>query len=1025
MNKTNANNSVHLPCWERDKREKTITKIASLGEASRDRFLATHSPITNLEKVGLQGKVSEETAFQDIIDFSTKEATIVVKGAPGTGKSHFINWLKLRCDYAQHDDKLSNTTVVLIQRRTGSLKDTLEQLIAQLPDDLQVYLEPVRSAVTALSNDELKTRLAQSIYNHIVHRAGDNFLPRSIKSLPQAFISEGFGSWLTREGGAIDRNVKLLTSSSEVNERSSTPQFTHEDFLIEDIQLTAKALNSKNVLDLIDEINEYEDEVLPLLVEKSNSVLRSSVQELLGLNNTALTDIFNSIRRDLKKNNQKLILLIEDVSTLSVLDHEIVNAVEPNNDNSLCPITSVLGMTEGAFTGLRDNQKQRLSLVLSLPEDPTSSGWASDTVATDRFVARYLNAIRMTDDQVTDLVINLQRKQKLTDSACTDCTHKDFCFGKFGSVDIDEVTVGLYPFRSKSATKSLNRIEEKNIYGKTQRGLIEEIINPILSFFEKSIDETRQRLALNVSISYPSYFQELRERFLKGWAPADVELYNYLSNFWSQQSNLDDVISDLEPLLPYFNLPAYSDKVSKPIAVKPEIKVAPEPKPTEPQKTTRDFRQDIAGYEKENDKVIKWLIEQKDYPAPQKMQSLIVDFIEMSLTTYNHAETQPSQALSKTFNFRSDIVKMEGMETRSATMLTPYEFKRTKQTSDFFDSLLRFEFFGKKSWNFENGEKYKRVAYSWFRCNRDEIVNIFVAKDQTQAKLDEFTPLEQAVRLLFLLKSMAYGKKLPTDPVKRLELLFSPIESFEPSALSKSMQLLHQDLEAFASVLNNFVLKELNQSQGGANSVKVIDPTPIFEILVNDDELLSIIELHTGYFKGPPKDRYAELSKLKHWAKLPEALDDELSAVIELLQKIDDKLTKWGFAHTPDYSNLPQWYQELGEVFESVREILKTPVHTLKGWFVSKTLFPATETAAMLAKVNKVVETTNATELLYFDMKHLIAFYEFVVEIDQLLSVEEARLDDRTKNSINTDDPARYLHQIIEDLSCVYDKVLV
>ena len=124
--------SAHSPCWDRDTREKTITKIASLGDESRDRFLATHSPITNLEKIGVLEKIGEELAFQEIIDFSNKEATIVVKGAPGTGKSHFINWLKLRCDYESHDHKLKNTTVVLIQRRSGSLKDTLEQLIEQL-----------------------------------------------------------------------------------------------------------------------------------------------------------------------------------------------------------------------------------------------------------------------------------------------------------------------------------------------------------------------------------------------------------------------------------------------------------------------------------------------------------------------------------------------------------------------------------------------------------------------------------------------------------------------------------------------------------------------------------------------------------------------------------------------------------------------------------------------------------------------------------------------------------------------------
>jgi len=79
----------------------------------------------------------------------------------------------------------------------------------------------------------------------------------------------------------------------------------------------------------------------------------------------------------------------------------------------------------------------------------------------------------------------------------------------------------------------------------------------------------------------------------------------------------------------------------------------------------------------------------------------------------------------------------------------------------------------------------------------------------------------------------------------------------------------------------------------------------------------------------------------------------------------------------------------------------------------------------MLVKVNKFVETGNALELLYFDMNNLSAFYEFILEIDGILSVEEARLDDRTKNSINADEPAQYLNKIITDLNYVSEKVIV
>ena len=218
-----------------------------------------------------------------------------------------------------------------------------------------------------LSNDELKTRLAQSIHNYFTHRGADETLPRRLRLLPQAFVEQGFGTWLTRDGGTIDKNIKLLTSSSEINERSSIPQFVAEDFIVEDRTLKIHNKNSRDIMDLLYEIEDDPDETLPVLIEKSNGVLRNSLQELLGINNTALTDIFNSIRKDLKKNGKKLILLIEEVYTLSVLDHEVVNAVEPNNDNSLCQITSVLGMTDVAYSSLRSNQRQRLSLVFSLP----------------------------------------------------------------------------------------------------------------------------------------------------------------------------------------------------------------------------------------------------------------------------------------------------------------------------------------------------------------------------------------------------------------------------------------------------------------------------------------------------------------------------------------------------------------------------------------------------------------------------------------------------------------------------------
>ena len=1018
-------NNAHVPCWSRATRENTITRIASMGDENRDRFLATHSPIKNLQKDSSKEKITENDALSDILDFTTKEATIVVKGAPGTGKSHFINWLKLSCDYERGSETLDDALVVLIQRRTGSLKDTLEQLIEQLPTELHVYLEPVRSAITALSTDELKTRLAQSIYNHFTHRTGDKVLPRQIKHLPQAFVEQGFGTWLTRDGGTIDKNVKLLTSSSEIYERSSIPQFSSEDFIIEDKRLKSRALNSNNILDLVAEIEDDPDETLSLLVDNSNEVLRNSLQELLGLNNTALTDIFNNIRRDLKNNGKRLILLIEDVSTLSVLDHEIVNAVEPNNDNSLCRITSVLGMTEVAFSAMRDNQKQRLSLVLSLPEDTASTGWLGSPQDADNFLARYLNAIRMSDDQIAGLIVDLRSTNKMTRSACVDCEVKQKCHELFGKVEIDEVPIGLYPFRENTTSKLLSNLSTESGYGKTQRGLIEEIINPTLTFFESLAANKQPRLNLNLDTQYASYFTELTQRYLKNWDRTDTQLYNILSNHWSNLTEMEEVINDIKPLLPYFKLPNYTENTSSkvtPTPVRRTITAQPVERPKKPE-TSGVVLSDLDEnkFQQENNKLIKWTMGEP-YEQPSNMQTYIKNFFYNSFA-YLNAETAPNLGLRKVLNKHNsiEIISIEDMNKRSIRFTNPFKLKRSKESYDLLDALLRFEFHGKQSWNFEGGEKYKQSAFSWFRKHREQIFDIFAAQSRDSdenSKLDEQLPLNEAIKLLYLMKTIVLGKKLPTDPEKQLQLLFEKNDGFQPKALSQSLLNLHNDLEQFSRATLDFILTEICQPQGSSTtSFKIIDPTPVISVLSNRENLLSFEELDPGYFVGASRDRYAELSKLKQWKMLSSALQDELLAVCTLMEKIDAIFTKWNFKHSQKYEFLGEWYDEIGNLIDVARDILTIPKRDLQVWYVGKSAFPTADTAKMLSSITQIIDGENLEELLCFDTQKLQAYADFIHEIDAKLKYIEGQCEARAAVTIISENPENYLNSIRSDLT--------
>src|SRR6185503_4695499 len=83
--------------------------------------------------------------------------------------------------------------------------------------------------------------------------------------------------------------------------------------------------------------------------QRANGHLRQAIAGLTGLRGHTLNEIFRAIRQEMQRRDEALALFVEDVSTLSVLDEELVNALQPLNDRTLCPLLSVLGMTEPAY----------------------------------------------------------------------------------------------------------------------------------------------------------------------------------------------------------------------------------------------------------------------------------------------------------------------------------------------------------------------------------------------------------------------------------------------------------------------------------------------------------------------------------------------------------------------------------------------------------------------------------------------------------------------------------------------------
>ena len=92
---------------------------------------------------------------------------VIVRGDPGTGKSHLVHWLMRRCGSYLKNNGFENTSLnkvlpIIVQRGNGTLKNVLTQIIHQLPEEYTTHLEPVRKSIENLKEEGVKEKISRS-----------------------------------------------------------------------------------------------------------------------------------------------------------------------------------------------------------------------------------------------------------------------------------------------------------------------------------------------------------------------------------------------------------------------------------------------------------------------------------------------------------------------------------------------------------------------------------------------------------------------------------------------------------------------------------------------------------------------------------------------------------------------------------------------------------------------------------------------------------------------------------------------
>lgn len=504
----NNNSLEKFACWEAERVGKVINREAV--EMDSAAFLATHTPM-----VGLRYEVSEyeitDTSENGLLDILIQRSDkdehtfVVLKGIPGTGKSHLIRWLK-ECFEAYAEQNSRNEVILLIRRANSSLRNTLRQIIETDIFDTPIfhsYLQRLQDATTQLSEAELSNRIlnglqeaALAVREEVYEPPTDRkFSQRITKDTPDFLMDAAVRQYLMRPGGAVERIGQFLTGEGRTSgEGEEMPQFVGEDLdFPEDVLRELNTVPYAAVRNMVGFLRTQSESVVAYL----NSLLNYAVSNLTTLTADQLKDMFGDLRRQLRREGRSLTLFIEDITSFTGLDSALIDVLIAQHgvdDPEYCRLTSLVGVTDSYYNqSFRDNVRQRVTFLISLNlrqenEEVSQLLQSPDTVA--EMVARYLNTIRLKEDDVSAWYKRDPDSNQLP-NACISCSVLTECHRTFGMVQIGEgedSQIGLYPFNKDALWTLYTHIDGQST-NRTPRALVNNILAYVLISHRRRIKE--------------------------------------------------------------------------------------------------------------------------------------------------------------------------------------------------------------------------------------------------------------------------------------------------------------------------------------------------------------------------------------------------------------------------------------------------------------------------------------------------------------------------------------------------------
>ncbi|SFV65465.1 COG0419: ATPase involved in DNA repair [hydrothermal vent metagenome] len=832
-------------CWNPEELSRVIHTEA---EATQENlFLAIHTD--SKIKVSISGSKAKNITYQDFLeDFLEGEhgnnVQTVIEGESGSGKSHLVQWM--RFNIPQNEKRI----VITIPKTQNNLYSVLKKLVAHLPNEEQIkYNEKLQRTENGLKNDterinEFLSSLARTIEKDIsqgINKEEEEYL---IPLLPKLFDDPYFRDKFFNNHEIINNIISLIFSNSAINRNSENRQeFKQQHLPLNAREATNASQSTQEVLDVL-----QEEDLLKISLELINRNLDKAITRTLSFSPDDLIELMSDIRSYFYKQNQELILLIEDFAQLQGVDTALLQVLTVEGSGELCQIRWAMAVTTGYFEKLEDTVRTRMTFKVNM-DAPKDS---------DRYIlklgSKYLNAIRLGNKNIESWYESYRNNPIKITNYCDSCEHKKVCHNTFGAID----NIGLYPFNKTALLQMAKKAD-------TQK---REIFRPRI-FINKVLKRNLNKEMVQVlkNGQYPP--KDLLDDFkVKNWESEELlkskqldsknhDRRHTLMEIWADSDKIVNLKEDLHkafslPLLN--NIPEENPK---------ELVVDEDSKPIDSQ----------YNHKKEDDNIINldnWGSgESLKHSTASKLRPLIYNSI------VNHINWDFLSIAKSISNFKQANIYFEGQGTRRPTSGFVLEIEQNLESAILFKAMLKIDK-EKKIIDIEAFADIQEQVKKWAEYVVAKIEKYYQPKEN-------WNPAKASIELL-ILSSLASANKPTIDSLLSKNTNYSDMASFKFNSLLKILSD-----EARQNVLIDTFQKTYTGRKGGSKTTSFIDVQKVLPII---KELKSNSwRLKQEPSQEPIKEFKDVASLYKKWQDgFDDALQDELMERYKWLDELTNKI---------------------------------------------------------------------------------------------------------------------------------------